>query len=173
MRSIDLGSGRLEGEADDVVCAPRAYVECSDSTNYAPPANAKCMRNKPRARMPPNGRNCISPPLPPSISRRTRASHRCLMHVCSGYSKILGARIQSTRCRIDGKRVRVNVPRGSLVSFSIPHCTPCTVGLPLTQTSSSFLALSSSLIPPVRDFFLPSLSPCIIPVTRRGGILHA
>jgi len=115
MRSIDLGKRR----------GSRRRRVCSDSTNYAPAANAKCMRNKPRARMPPNGRNCISPLLPPSPSSiympRVRASRRCLMHARTKYSKILAG----TNYKVLGassERARVNVPRESLVSFSASYC---------------------------------------------------
>lgn len=151
---------------------PPAYAGCSDSTNYAPPANAKCMRNKPRARMPPNGRNCVSPPLPPSTSRHTRASRRCLMHVCTRYSKILAPEYKAAgAARAGGERARVNVPRGSLVSFStlISPMFRRSPSYPETVFVPRFLVL---LYPLIRDFFSPLLLLCIIPVTRRGGILH-
>jgi len=168
MRSIDLGKRR----------GSRRRRVCSDSTNYAPAANAKCMRNKPRARMPPNGRNCISPLLPPSPSSiympRVRASRRCLMHARTKYSKILAG----TNYKVLGassERARVNVPRESLVSFSASYCIVHRRSPSLPGGRSSFLALSFSLILPsfpslpIRDFFFPFLSPCIILVTRRGG----
>lgn len=73
------------------------------------------------------------------------------------------ARVQSTRCRAGSERARVNVPRGGLVSFSI-LISPRPVLVPRS------IVLPHSLI---QDFFSPLLLLCIIPVTCRGGILHA
>lgn len=117
MGSIDLGRRQSWKERQTTSYVPRVYAGCSDSTNYAPPANAKCMRNKPRARMPSNGRNCVSPPLP-SPTPAQYANYPSLPDACM--HQVLEdtrARVQSTRCCADSERARVNVPRGGCFFF--------------------------------------------------------
>jgi len=116
-------------------------------------------RNKPRARMPPNGRNC-APPLPPlSLLLALSGSAAGLMHVrVRRYSKTR-ARAQSTGARAGGRtRARVNVPRGSPVSFFPP----------LFSREYRFSGLSLSLFPS----FSHSRS-ALFQLLVVGGALHA
>lgn len=102
--------------------------------------------------------------LVPYAAPYARASRRCLMHVCTRYSKILGAAPRRRRASHE------EVSFLSLIPYLIAHRRPRSH----PRRSSSFLALSSPLILSCeRDFSSPPLSPCIIPVTRRGGILRA
>lgn len=128
------------------MCAARVRrAGCSDSTNYAPPANAKCMRNQPRARMPPNGRNCASPPPPPFTPRRARASRRRLMHVCTSCIQ---------RYSRAGTKYPHELTSHEEVSFlSLP---PCRTALPRSPSCSppSFFVPPFIVLPHplVRDF---------------------
>lgn len=151
-------------------------AECSDSTNYAPRTNAKCIRNKPRARMPPNGRNCtflffllylLLLTLLFSYYMPDVRVHQVLKDICAS---------AKYRCHAAGKRARVNVPRGSLASFSPLYFSASPVSF-LSVEISFFILVLSSYLTLLWSFllflsFLLSLLPCIIPVTRRSGILH-
>jgi len=116
-------------------------------------------RNKPRARMPPNGRNC-APSLPrcrPSLPSRLRCMPSTRVCV-RRYSKTASAsaKYRCPRRRRTRARARVNVPRGSPVSFFPPLFS--------REYRSSGLSLSLS----------PSLSHgALFQLLVVGGALHA
>lgn len=112
---------------------PRMQSACG--TNLAP----ECLRM--------DGIASLPFPLSRSICRVCEHPAAAWCMCAPGTQRYSRAGVQSTRCRASGERARVNVPRGSLVSFSLPLIASCTVGLPPTRRSSSFLALSFSLIP--------------------------
>jgi len=151
MRSIDLGKRR----------GSRRRRVCSDSTNYAPAANAKCMRNKPRARMPPNGRNCISPLLPPllplSICRvcELPAAAWCMR----APSTQRYSRVQTTKYSVPAANAHELTSHEKVSFLSLPLIASCIVGLLLTRRS---VFVSLSIVFP---------HPPLLPLPSHSGFL--
>lgn len=173
MRSIDLERrGRGWKERRTTSGVPRAYAALAARTvriMHRPRMQSACGTNL--------APECLRmdgiAPLLLSASFYTAPFRRRLMHVRTSCTQRYSR--GSTKYSVPRRRqtrARVNVPRGSLVSFSYPLIAPRFHGLPLTRSFRLCFSLYRLATSPRSGFFFSPLLPCIIPVTRCSGILQ-